>query len=239
MNLVNGLTQTNAPLERRQILGYFFCSFSKLAALVFLEYAGRLPPELFAAVDFRWVVSGAVLGLCCGAVSLKAPSWSSDDTPAVIHTDDDKATKGQLTKTGAWNPYIAFGGGGGPRKLFCHGLVFSRLILSTCLSPVDEALWFRSFLYRRLAVPWESPGAPFTDFPLTQFSPVAFALVSLCFASQYLRFRYEWVPGLLVAVASQALVLQTGSLVAAIAVHAAYNLVVGTSVVYTGNWSAW
>ena len=124
------------------------------------------------------------------------------------------------TDESIWNPFTRFGAG----STLAWTLIVIRIFGMTVLVPPIEEAFYRSLVYRYI-IKYD-----FTKVALTHFDGVALVLVSLLFGFLH----YEWLPGILCALAYQWLVLRRGHLGDAITAHAITNFLLGVYVVWKG-----
>lgn len=101
---------------------------------------------------------------------------------------------------------------------------------ATMLVPVMEELFWRDYLWRRLAAP--------NDFRLAsigEWDRYAFIVVAVVFASVH----FEWLTAIVWGVGIGALLLYTRSLGACIVCHAVTNFLLGAYVLWTHDWKFW
>lgn len=132
----------------------------------------------------------------------------------------------KIGKAGApWNPHSQFGSGTVSAWLF----IGVRVLGSTLVVPPLEEVFYRSFLYRYLVK------SDFLGVPLGYFHPTAFLVAAAIFGFAH----YEWLPGILCALAYQGLVLRKKRLGDAMTAHAVTNFLLGLWVIGKGDWKFW
>jgi len=123
------------------------------------------------------------------------------------------------------NPNLVFGPGT-PLALFFLGV---HLFGMTVVVPPLEEVFYRSFLYRYIA------RVNFLEVPLNQFLPLPFFATAVMFGFEH----SQWLAGILCGLAYQWLVLRKNRLGDAITAHAITNLLLGTWVIWRGDWKFW
>jgi CAAX prenyl protease-like protein len=124
------------------------------------------------------------------------------------------------TKESIWNPFDRFGGG----ATIAWALIVIRIFGMTIVVPPLEEVFYRSLFYRYI-VKYD-----FQKVPLGHFDGVALAIVALTFGFMH----YEWLAGIICAVAYQWLVIRKGRLGDAMTAHAITNFLLGVYVVWKG-----
>jgi len=104
-----------------------------------------------------------------------------------------------------------------------------RTLGSSIVVPPLEEVFYRSLVYRYIAKP------DFQSVPLGWFSWTPFLVTSVVFGFAH----YEWLAGMLCALAYQGLVCWKKRLGDAITAHAITNLLLGLWVVWQGAWKFW
>lgn len=127
--------------------------------------------------------------------------------------------------TAPWNPFSLYG----DQSLLAWGAIFIRIAGATCLVPLVEEVFYRSFLYRFLIK------EEFEQVSFRQFSLFPFLAVSLVFGFVH----HEWLAGILCGMVYQGLVCYKGRLGDAITAHGVTNLLLGIWVVWKGAWNFW
>jgi len=128
------------------------------------------------------------------------------------------------TEDSIWNPFARFGEG----SVIAWSLIVVRIFGMTIIVPPLEEAFYRSMVYRYI-VKYD-----FTKVALTHFDGVALGLSALLFGFAH----FQWLPGILCAVAYQWLVIRRGHLGDAITAHAITNFLLGVYVVWKGG-EAW
>jgi len=95
--------------------------------------------------------------------------------------------------------------------------------------PMIEEVFYRSFLYRFMIQP------QFLQVPLRRFDLRAFLLAGAVFGISH----YEWLPGILCALAFQGLVCRKDRLGDAITAHGVTNFLLALWVVARGAYRFW
>lgn len=129
------------------------------------------------------------------------------------------------TPDDVWNPFDRYGAGSGTGWFY----VVVRILGSTFIVPPLEEVFWRSFLYRYFV------RTNFQSLPLNLFHPTSFIVTSLLFGFEH----YEWVQGVLCAMAFQWLVISRNRLGDAITAHAITNFLLALWVVFRGDWQFW
>jgi len=125
----------------------------------------------------------------------------------------------------AWNPIRAFGEGSILGYFFCG----VRILGSSLVVPPIEEAFYRSFLYRYIGHP------DFTKIALNYFGWLPFLATSFIFGFAH----YQWLVGIICAMAYQWLVIRKGRLGDAMTAHAITNFLLGSWVVWQGAWKFW
>jgi uncharacterized protein len=107
-------------------------------------------------------------------------------------------------------------------------LIVIRIFGMTIIVPPLEEAFYRSLVYRYI-VKYD-----FTKVALTHVDGVALGLSALLFGFAH----FQWLPGILCALAFQWLVFRSGHLGDAITAHAITNFLLGVYVVWVGG-EAW
>ena len=128
-------------------------------------------------------------------------------------------------RTGAFNPLKSYGEESAMAWMF----ISIRILGSSLVVPLLEEVFYRSFLYRCLIK------SDFLNVPLKSFNMVAFLIVCVGFGINH----YEWLPGILCAMAFQGLVIRKGRLGDAITAHAITNFLLGLWVVARPDYNFW
>ena len=126
---------------------------------------------------------------------------------------------------GEWNPNKTFGQSSAWAWMF----IVVRTLGSSIVVPPLEEVFYRSLVYRYIAKP------DFQSVPLGWFSWTPFLVTSALFGFAH----YEWLAGMLCALAYQGLVCWKKRLGDAITAHAITNLLLGLWVVWQGAWKFW
>jgi CAAX prenyl protease-like protein len=130
----------------------------------------------------------------------------------------------QDTEESIWNPFTRFG----ESSAIAWSLIIIRIFGMTIIVPPLEEAFYRSLVYRYI-VKYD-----FTKVALTHFDGVALGLSALLFGFAH----FQWLPGILCAVAYQWLVFRRGHLGDAMTAHAITNFLLGVYVVWKGG-EAW
>ena len=130
----------------------------------------------------------------------------------------------QDTEGSIWNPFVRFGDG----SVIAWTLICVRIFGMTIIVPPLEEVFYRSFLYRYI-IKYD-----FQKVAMGQFDGIAFVLVSLMFGAVH----FQWLPGIICAMAYQWLVIRKGRLGDAMTAHAITNFLLGVYVVWKGG-EAW
>lgn len=128
------------------------------------------------------------------------------------------------TEESIWNPFTRFG----ESSLIAWTLIVIRIFGMTIVVPPLEEAFYRSLVYRYI-IKYD-----FTKVPLTHFDGIALALSALLFGFAH----FQWLPGIMCAIAYQWLVLRRGHLGDAMTAHAITNFLLGVYVVWKGG-EAW
>lgn len=128
------------------------------------------------------------------------------------------------TPDSIWNPFKHFGEG----SAIAWSLIVIRIFGMTVLVPPIEEAFYRSLVYRYI-VKYD-----FTKVALNHFDGVALVLCALLFGFAH----FQWLPGIMCAMAYQWLVLRRGHLGDAMTAHAVTNFLLGVYVVWKGG-EAW
>jgi len=105
-----------------------------------------------------------------------------------------------------------------------------RTVSSTLLVPVLEELFWRGWMMRWLI------NADFQRVPLGKYTPLAFWIVALLFASEHGPF---WEVGLVAGIVYNWWIIRTKNLADCILAHAVTNGVLSAYVLLTGQWQYW
>jgi hypothetical protein len=125
----------------------------------------------------------------------------------------------------SWNPLAQFGDGTTQAWLF----IAVRLLGSTFVVPPIEEAFYRSFLYRYIVKP------DFVSVPLGTLAWTPLLGTSAVFGLAH----FEWLAGILCGLAYQALVIRKQRLGDAMTAHAITNFLLGSWVVWQGDWHFW
>lgn len=128
-------------------------------------------------------------------------------------------------RSGGFNPATDYGSG----SLLALFFIAVRTVGSTVVVPPLEEVFYRSFVYRYLVK------SDFLSVPLCHFSLRALAITAVVFGVGH----FEWLPGILCALAYQGLVLYKNRLGDAITAHAVTNLLLALWVVTRGQYHFW
>lgn len=128
------------------------------------------------------------------------------------------------TEESIWNPFTRFG----ESSMIAWTLIVIRIFGMTIVVPPLEEAFYRSLVYRYI-IKYD-----FTKVPLTHFDGIALALSALLFGFAH----FQWLPGIMCAIAYQWLVLRRGHLGDAMTAHAITNFLLGVYVVWKGG-EAW
>jgi uncharacterized protein len=128
------------------------------------------------------------------------------------------------TEESIWNPFTRFG----DDSMIAWTLIVIRIFGMTIIVPPLEEAFYRSLVYRYI-VKYD-----FTKVALTHVDGVALGLSALLFGFAH----FQWLPGILCALAFQWLVFRSGHLGDAITAHAITNFLLGVYVVWVGG-EAW
>jgi CAAX prenyl protease-like protein len=128
------------------------------------------------------------------------------------------------TEDSIWNPFARFG----ESSAIAWSLIIIRIFGMTIIVPPLEEAFYRSLVYRYI-VKYD-----FTKVALTHFDGVALGLSALLFGFAH----FQWLPGIMCAVAYQWLVFRRGHLGDAMTAHAITNFLLGVYVVWKGG-EAW
>jgi CAAX prenyl protease-like protein len=110
------------------------------------------------------------------------------------------------------------------------GFMALRSVSSFALVPVLEELFWRGWMMRWLI------SKDFTKVPLGQYSPAAFWLVALLFASEHGPY---WEVGLAAGIVYNWWIVRTRNLADCILAHAVTNAALSAYVLYTDQWQYW
>jgi uncharacterized protein len=125
----------------------------------------------------------------------------------------------------SFNPKLTFGAGSASALLF----IAMRLIGSSLVVPFVEEVFYRSFLYRFII------NTNFLKIPLGHLNWGAFFITGVIFGVSH----YEWLPGILCALAYQGLVCRKNRLGDAITAHAITNFLLGLWVITRNAYYFW
>jgi CAAX prenyl protease-like protein len=125
-----------------------------------------------------------------------------------------------------WQPLRDFGDG----SALAWGIMMARVIGMTLIVPPLEEVFYRSFLYRYVVK------VDFLSVPLKHFDLRAFLITAVVFGSVH---GNQWPVGILCAFCYQWLVLRKGRLGDAITAHAITNLLLGSYIIWKGQWQFW
>jgi CAAX prenyl protease-like protein len=128
------------------------------------------------------------------------------------------------TADSIWNPFTRFG----DDSLIAWTLIVVRIFGMTIIVPPLEEAFYRSLVYRYI-VKYD-----FTKVALNHVDGVALGLSALLFGFAH----FQWLPGILCALAFQWLVFRRGHLGDAMTAHAITNFLLGVYVVWKGG-EAW
>ncbi len=130
-----------------------------------------------------------------------------------------------LGRTGSFNPSQTYGAGSSLAVVF----IAVRIIGSSLVVPPLEEVFYRSFLYRYLIK------SDFLKVPLAHFEWRAFLIAAVIFGVSH----YEWLPGIVCALAYQWLVCRKDRLGDAITAHAVTNFLLALWVVTRQAYYFW
>jgi CAAX prenyl protease-like protein len=125
-----------------------------------------------------------------------------------------------------FNPYQKF-----DSPVLLYGFLSLRIIGAVLVVPVMEELFWRDYLWRRIAAP--------NDFRLAKVGEwdwKAYVAVSLVFATVHGNW---WLTAIVWGLMIGGLLAYTKSLGACIVMHATTNALLAAYVLYTGDWSFW
>ncbi len=109
--------------------------------------------------------------------------------------------------------------------------LFFRIAISVIAVPILEELFWRGWLMR-----WLIDSNDFTRVPLGAYTPLAFWLVAVLFASEHGSF---WDVGLLTGIIFNWWMVRTRNLWDCIIMHAVTNAALAAYVVLCGQWQYW
>ncbi len=133
---------------------------------------------------------------------------------------------GKMSEPGTpWNPFKQFGEGTAMGFFF----VGVRTVGSALVVPPIEEAFYRSFLYRYFV------RTNFTELPLSRLHWLSFAVTAAIFGLAH----YQWLAGILCAMAYQGLVIRKNRLGDAMTAHAITNFLLGIWVVGKNAWQFW
>ncbi len=124
-----------------------------------------------------------------------------------------------------WNPHKQFGEGTAA-AWFC---ILVRTLGSTIVVPPLEEVFYRSFLYRYLV------RTDFLGIPLARFHWLSFVVTAAIFGFAH----YEWLAGILCAMAYQWLCLRKNRLGDAMTAHAITNFLLAVWIVLRNDYRFW
>jgi len=124
-----------------------------------------------------------------------------------------------------WNPVQEFGKGSALGLFF----VAVRTIGSALVVPPIEEAFYRSFLYRWFV------RTDFEALPLAYRHGLSFVVTALLFGLVH----YQWLGGVLCAMAYQYLVIRKNRLGDAMTAHAITNFLLGVWIYWQGDWKFW
>jgi CAAX prenyl protease-like protein len=130
-----------------------------------------------------------------------------------------------MPRVSSFNPEKTFGAGSLQAWIF----IAVRIIGSSVVVPPLEEVFYRSFLYRYLI------RSDFLSIPLHHFQWRAFIMIALVFGFGH----FEWLPGILCAIAYQGLVCKKDRLGDAIVAHSITNLLLGVWVIFFKDYQFW
>lgn len=109
--------------------------------------------------------------------------------------------------------------------------LFFRIAISVIAVPVLEELFWRGWLMR-----WLIDSNDFTRVPLGAYTPLAFWVVAVLFASEHGSF---WDVGLVTGIIFNWWMVRTRNLWDCIIMHAVTNAALAAYVVFCGQWQYW
>ena len=126
-----------------------------------------------------------------------------------------------------WNPFQHFGDGSALGWFF---FLVRTIGTAVVVPPLEEVFW-RSFLYRYLV------RTKFEEMPLNRMHGLSFVVTSLLFGFEH----YQWLAGILCAMAYQFLVIKKGRLGDAMFAHGITNFLLGLYIYWKGGsaWNFW
>jgi CAAX prenyl protease-like protein len=124
-----------------------------------------------------------------------------------------------------WNPHEQFGHG----SALAWAIILIRILGSSLVVPPLEEVFYRSFVYRYIVNP------DFEKVPLGVYSLQALLISAAIFGIAH----YQWLPGILCALAYQGLVIKKKRLGDAMTAHAITNFLLGLYVPWKGQWQFW
>jgi len=124
-----------------------------------------------------------------------------------------------------WNPFASFP----TNEALAWVMVAGRILGSTLVVPPLEEVFYRSFVYRYII------RQDFQGVPLNEFRLVPFLVSALIFGLAH----FEWLAGILCALAYHWLILHKNRLGDAILAHAITNFLLGLWVVWKRDWHFW
>jgi CAAX prenyl protease-like protein len=124
-----------------------------------------------------------------------------------------------------WNPFASFPS----HPELAWFIALGRAAGSTLVVPPLEEVFYRSFMYRYLI------RHDFQNVPLNEFRVGPFLLTALIFGFAH----FEWLAGILCALAYHGLILRKNRLGDAITAHAITNFLLGCWVIGRGAWQFW
>jgi uncharacterized protein len=105
-----------------------------------------------------------------------------------------------------------------------------RFLRAAAIVPIIEELFWRAWFPRWIA------GSKFWEIPMGRYTPTAFWLTAVLFASEHGAY---WEVGLIAGVAYNWLMARTRSLGDCILAHALTNALLSAYVISTGHWEHW
>jgi uncharacterized protein len=117
-----------------------------------------------------------------------------------------------------------------PAELQSPWILWWRTIRAILIVPIVEELFWRGWLMRWLI------NTDFERVPLGEYSPLAFWITALLFASEHGPY---WDVGLITGIAYNLWMIRTRSLADCILMHAVTNGILSVYVMATGQWQYW
>ncbi len=117
-----------------------------------------------------------------------------------------------------------------PAALHSSWLLAWRTVRAVVIVPIVEELFWRAWLMRWLI------SQDFRRVPLGTYSPFAFGITALLFASEHGPY---WDVGLLTGIVYNAWMLRTKSVASCILMHAVTNAALSAYVIATAQWQYW